>query len=1178
MKSKEKKQTSTSFIYHHQFGKEFWASLFFPVVGYIGMNLNAADYNQLAPYISSPHDLVNSLETWALDCAPNDDAKDWYFIFDSIFALGLLLLNAMLFFGFYNRKVVNTKTGKSLPKYSITPKERQVLPSEATIQINFNWSNFPPMPWKREKWNSVFIIFSCLLIVAFGIEMGESFCFWGIEQWQEVDSSFLENMRCLQQIKIITYGLIIAFILYQIIYAYLADRYPINSDFWQFIAERLRYLLRYFYPSLLGILILANLLNVFNVFDALLVEIFDYINFPLFLLLFAGMLLSVWFVPYYLRFSKTFYDDLLNKKEKVTQDIKCNELKLKYGKQDSTEDNICEELEKIHKAESLWTAEKENSRNVDNPPESNDLLKTIKAELAEKDVVQEYFFASDFKNLFFPIKHLPDESETNNRLAVSSPEDKKTKPEIKYGPYQTKLINGLFKETEKTTLDTSFHNLRRIIAYIFIMSLLAQEGKLLDSLFHTNYIQIGLIGSSFLFMLVFVIGYRLSLDKQSKKIISVTHLKWYRGIYTANGIVLIILLVGVVFQPAEQFLLLLLFILSTYLLPFCFVGFSLYRRITKKYQFELRKKELDADKKAKKIKEEVFFTTQFKEWGYRSLERFMPAFLLGSLAFLAFGLWGVLADINYFEWLSPLNLCLIFFNGFIALIAVTDRYLTLLKERKQLGYVKDLKIELPEISNKRLKFLTILGLYFIFWWSVSATENHYHDVDYTAHTEAQPDFSDTIMSFAQYTEQFLANRPDTTQPIIMVAADGGGLRAAYWTLLVMNKLDSLTGSSFSNQVFLCTGISGGGIGLGMYTHHRATDKDLAERMQLTERIAATNFLSGDLSGIFGKELLTYMLPSVFNFSFLEDRAEAMARHYFELQGVADYEAFKKASFHKLWATKKDSLPLLVVNTARTEDGSRGVVHPLDYKIDTLGGYVDLSSNFNGALISYPDAVFLTNRFPFFSPAGRIEGKGHFVDGGYLENSGLSTIFYYLNKLGQTKNARQKEIFKQLLKRKIIIVSINNDKESYIQSKFKHLEDSVNRSHSQAELSSIIGATASTGTAALPKFYKKLFQGPNFAKRFGIDSFDFVQIQLPYRIHANEVHQAFYGQIAACEIADSVNNHNERLLQYYTQLDTIPQFVPIHLPPLGRILPTNTREYMNSMLEFEEVQEQMRRID
>ena len=70
----------------------------------------------------------------------------------------------------------------------------------------------------------------------------------------------------------------------------------------------------------------------------------------------------------------------------------------------------------------------------------------------------------------------------------------------------------------------------------------------------------------------------------------------------------------------------------------------------------------------------------------------------------------------------------------------------------------------------------------------------------------------------------------------------------------------------------------------------------------------------------------------------------------------------------------------------------------------------LDVNHKTRQISFPDALFLANRFPVFSPTARIDGLGHFVDAGAVENSGLGTILQVLSKMKAYAPGDQDSVF------------------------------------------------------------------------------------------------------------------------------------------------------------------------
>jgi hypothetical protein len=49
-------------------------------------------------------------------------------------------------------------------------------------------------------------------------------------------------------------------------------------------------------------------------------------------------------------------------------------------------------------------------------------------------------------------------------------------------------------------------------------------------------------------------------------------------------------------------------------------------------------------------------------------------------------------------------------------------------------------------------------------------------------------------------------------PIVIVAAAGGGLRAAYWTATLLGELHDRSNGDFSKSLFAISGVSGGALG------------------------------------------------------------------------------------------------------------------------------------------------------------------------------------------------------------------------------------------------------------------------------------------------------------------------------------------------------------------------------
>lgn len=73
----------------------------------------------------------------------------------------------------------------------------------------------------------------------------------------------------------------------------------------------------------------------------------------------------------------------------------------------------------------------------------------------------------------------------------------------------------------------------------------------------------------------------------------------------------------------------------------------------------------------------------------------------------------------------------------------------------------------------------------------------------------------------------------TEQPVVLVAAAGGGVRAAYWTSLVgqcafESLCDQSIASSRTGDVFFASGVSGGAVGLALTMAHPPTEGQVVE--------------------------------------------------------------------------------------------------------------------------------------------------------------------------------------------------------------------------------------------------------------------------------------------------------------------------------------------------------------
>ena len=544
----------------------------------------------------------------------------------------------------------------------------------------------------------------------------------------------------------------------------------------------------------------------------------------------------------------------------------------------------------------------------------------------------------------------------------------------------------------------------------------------------------------------------------------------------------------------------------------------------------------------------------------------IPIMAVLALLFFLTGLFFAPDLMPFWARINPLNIYLIFVNGLIAGLILVDRYLMLREQRQQYAFYR-------ADAGGRERY-DRLGSVNFFWGAAVVTVlllvgylgNGYHRVDYN------PDPAPAApppLTLEEYTGRFL-DRYDPTRPVILVGADGGGLKACYWTMLNLNRIDAL---GLFDNVFATSGASGGNIGLAMYTYLKARGLTAGQIRQPLENIGRANFLSGDLAGLLTRFPLNYF-PDVpgYSPSNWEDRSESMARAYLDIADGGDprwsYDTVRRLPFAALWQRTDYRLPAFIANTTRAEDGMRGIVHPFAPDADLTAGVIDLSQSEWG-YISFPDAAFLSNRFPVMSPVGRIRGKGHFIDGGASDNSGIGTLFQLLGYMKSHRTGRDSlpnafdRFFDPATGPRRVLLSIRNDKTRFIRDQFYGQMDRLNRNVYQSELGANANAALNTGLSGVPNFWDDYLRS-GVPKRLSLVD-TFLTADLPFRLRKYDVHAAFSGELSYPEMdarIEAVNDSIEATLGCAAGSDCY-----IVAPPLGRLLARPSRHYMQEMVDY-----------
>ena len=277
-----------------------------------------------------------------------------------------------------------------------------------------------------------------------------------------------------------------------------------------------------------------------------------------------------------------------------------------------------------------------------------------------------------------------------------------------------------------------------------------------------------------------------------------------------------------------------------------------------------------------------------------------------------------------------------------------------------------------------------------------------------------------LREWLKYQTQHPAARARAEYPLFIVAAEGGGIRAAYWTANVLTAIQD-ENPCFAEQLFALSGVSGGSLGAAVFTalladQHRSQpaarcDRDPVAPLAGTAKgILSEDFLAPAVAATLYPDLVQRVLPvAIPRFDRARALETAWERAWYKHAGS---QRFAEA-FDGLWQNHGDRwLPALLLNSTWVETGKRLIasnlrVLPLPVESEKLPEFADVEDvhRFYGQrALPLSAAVHLSARFTYVSPAGTLvkDGRihGRAVDGGYFENSGATTVLEILKVLGQ----------------------------------------------------------------------------------------------------------------------------------------------------------------------------------
>jgi hypothetical protein len=299
---------------------------------------------------------------------------------------------------------------------------------------------------------------------------------------------------------------------------------------------------------------------------------------------------------------------------------------------------------------------------------------------------------------------------------------------------------------------------------------------------------------------------------------------------------------------------------------------------------------------------------------------------------------------------------------------------------------------------------------------VSHTTPQAVEVSQTCFPDSRPyrcELRGAIMQWVQGLPEFKSVRNSTKEaplsdtqlmapiPVYFVSSQGGGIRAAYWTALVLARL-SETVPEFNERTFSLSGVSGGSIGASVY---RVCQQQSTVSVETCVRtFGEHDFLTPLLAGWLFEDAIGRFAPTVWCAT---PGCGLLNRDAWFEQTL---ESAREGLHDRLRAPRTPAdlrhQPYLLLNAVWVETGERVIASDLVIDARWFPGAHDLVGMVGDA-VSLSTASATSARFPFTNAIGSLHGQpatchlnplptgengvtpvcGHLADGGYYDNSG-----------------------------------------------------------------------------------------------------------------------------------------------------------------------------------------------
>ncbi len=316
-------------------------------------------------------------------------------------------------------------------------------------------------------------------------------------------------------------------------------------------------------------------------------------------------------------------------------------------------------------------------------------------------------------------------------------------------------------------------------------------------------------------------------------------------------------------------------------------------------------------------------------------------------------------------------------------------------------------------DRRGFPLLTVLAVVAVGLHSLRLNDNHLvrlteamstHAVDESALADDRSHLS----SFEAYRDLWMAERcpGEGPCPMLLVSSEGGGIRAAAWTALVLGRLDAAGEDRVIDRAFAMSGVSGGSVGVATVAAlHRRREAGMV-LAEVASDFLTRDFLAPTLANMLFVDFSQRLLPG----AWFDDRGRALTRSW-EWNFAAEFDGSGDNAFAAPLAAPYGSIerpdarsPALFLNSTVVQTGERMVQHPFA-RLPKGGNWFAARdiADFPTARLPLGEAVLNSARFTYVSPAGTLvddagEPALQLVDGGYFENSGATTLLDVIDAL------------------------------------------------------------------------------------------------------------------------------------------------------------------------------------